>query len=79
MKGGQHAFDLVPTWRTVPVVEAVERFFATTVAAPAGEAAPERELEEELTEPAQSALSRPSARDFSFRDRRAGGGSLPRR
>jgi len=31
MKGGQHAFDLVPTWRTVPVVEAVERFFATMV------------------------------------------------
>ena len=31
MKGGQHVFDLLPTWRTVPVVEAVERFFTTTV------------------------------------------------
>jgi acetyl esterase/lipase len=29
MRGGQHAFDLVPSWRTVPVVEAVERFLAT--------------------------------------------------
>jgi acetyl esterase/lipase len=29
MKGGQHAFDIVPSWRTVPVVEAIERFFAT--------------------------------------------------
>jgi hypothetical protein len=29
MKGGQHAFDLVPSWRSVPVVEAVERFLAT--------------------------------------------------
>jgi acetyl esterase/lipase len=29
MKGGQHAFDLIPTWRTVPVVEAIERFLAT--------------------------------------------------
>jgi acetyl esterase/lipase len=29
MKGGQHAFDLVPSWRSVPVIEAVERFLAT--------------------------------------------------
>jgi acetyl esterase/lipase len=29
MKGGQHAFDLIPTWRTVPVVEAIERFLST--------------------------------------------------
>jgi acetyl esterase/lipase len=29
MKGGQHAFDLIPTWRTVAVVEAIERFLAT--------------------------------------------------
>jgi acetyl esterase/lipase len=28
MKGGQHAFDLIPSWRTVPVVEAVERFLS---------------------------------------------------
>jgi acetyl esterase/lipase len=30
MKGGQHAFDLVPSWRSVPVMEAVERFLTTT-------------------------------------------------
>jgi acetyl esterase/lipase len=29
MKGGQHAFDLVASWRTIPVIEAVERFFVT--------------------------------------------------
>ena len=29
MKGGQHAFDLVPSWRSVPVIEAVERFLVT--------------------------------------------------
>jgi acetyl esterase/lipase len=29
MKGGQHAFDLIPTWRTVPVVEAIEGFLTT--------------------------------------------------
>jgi acetyl esterase/lipase len=28
MKGAQHAFDIVPSWRTVPVVEAIERFLA---------------------------------------------------
>jgi acetyl esterase/lipase len=28
MKGGQHAFDLIPSWRTVPVVEATERFLS---------------------------------------------------
>jgi acetyl esterase/lipase len=29
MKGAQHAFDIVPSWRTVPVIEAIERFFVT--------------------------------------------------
>jgi acetyl esterase/lipase len=29
MKGGQHAFDVVPSWRTVPVIEAIQRFLAT--------------------------------------------------
>jgi acetyl esterase/lipase len=29
MKGGQHAFDIVPSWRTVPVIEAIERFLRT--------------------------------------------------
>lgn len=28
MKGAQHAFDVIPSWRTVPVVEAIERFLA---------------------------------------------------
>ena len=54
MKGGQHAFDLLPTWRTVPVVEAVERFFATTVARRRGEGGGREDLEEALTEPARS-------------------------
>ena len=45
MKGGQHAFDLVPSWRSVPLIEAVERFLST-VHARRSEAAPsvEREL-----------------------------------
>jgi acetyl esterase/lipase len=29
MHGGQHAFDLVPSFRTAPVIEAVERFLHT--------------------------------------------------
>jgi acetyl esterase/lipase len=29
MKGGQHAFDLIASWRTVPVIEAIERFLVT--------------------------------------------------
>jgi acetyl esterase/lipase len=29
MRGGQHAFDLIPSWRTIPVLDAVERFLAT--------------------------------------------------
>lgn len=28
MRGGQHAFDLIPSWRTIPVLDAVERFLA---------------------------------------------------
>ncbi len=28
--GGEHAFDLIPSWRTIPVVEAIERFLRTT-------------------------------------------------
>jgi acetyl esterase/lipase len=45
MKGGQHAFDLVPSWRSVPVIEAVERFLWTVHRRRSG-AAPsvEREL-----------------------------------
>jgi acetyl esterase/lipase len=41
MVGGQHAFDLIPSWRTVPVIDAIERFLATVrrarVEAPAKE------------------------------------------
>jgi acetyl esterase/lipase len=29
MRGGQHAFDVIPSWRTIPVIEAIERFLAT--------------------------------------------------
>lgn len=28
--GGEHAFDLIPSWRTIPVVETIERFLRTT-------------------------------------------------
>ncbi|WP_354700457.1 esterase [Paraconexibacter sp. AEG42_29] len=30
MVGGQHAFDVIPSWRTAPVIEAIERFLTTT-------------------------------------------------
>jgi hypothetical protein len=29
MHGGQHAFDIVPSFRTAPVIEAIERFLHT--------------------------------------------------
>ncbi|MFT4036069.1 MAG: alpha/beta hydrolase [Patulibacter sp.] len=32
MPGGQHAFDLLPTWRSAPVIRAIERFLAATYA-----------------------------------------------
>lgn len=28
MQGGQHAFDVIPSWRTIPAIEAIERFLA---------------------------------------------------
>ncbi len=28
MRGGQHAFDLIPSWRSIPVLDAVERFLS---------------------------------------------------
>jgi acetyl esterase/lipase len=28
MRGAQHAFDVIPSWRTIPVIEAIERFLA---------------------------------------------------
>jgi acetyl esterase/lipase len=51
MKGGQHAFDIFPSFRSVPVIETVERFLAT-IHARRDEAprAVERELEEALTD-----------------------------
>ncbi len=30
MVGGQHAFDVIPSWRTAPVIEAIERFLTAT-------------------------------------------------
>ncbi|HEY3019265.1 MAG TPA: alpha/beta hydrolase [Solirubrobacteraceae bacterium] len=36
MRGGQHAFDVIPSWRTIPVIEAIERFLATVRAARSG-------------------------------------------
>jgi hypothetical protein len=29
MHGGQHAFDVIPSFRTAPVIEAIERFLHT--------------------------------------------------
>jgi acetyl esterase/lipase len=51
MKGGQHAFDIFPSFRSVPVIETVERFLAT-IHARRDQAAPmvERELEAALTD-----------------------------
>jgi acetyl esterase/lipase len=44
LAGGQHAFDLIPSWRTAPVVEAIERFLA---AVRAGAAQPGGSVERE--------------------------------
>lgn len=30
MVGGQHAFDIIPSWRTAPLIEAIERFLTAT-------------------------------------------------
>ncbi|MEH3052983.1 MAG: prolyl oligopeptidase family serine peptidase [Patulibacter minatonensis] len=32
MPGGQHAFDMLPTWRSAPVIRACERFLTATYA-----------------------------------------------
>jgi acetyl esterase/lipase len=49
MKGGQHAFDLVPSWRSLPAIEAVERFLTTVYRKrSAPEAEQERALESAL-------------------------------
>lgn len=50
MQGAQHAFDLVASWRTVPVIEAIERFLVTVHRRREQPAdAVERGLEESLT------------------------------
>jgi acetyl esterase/lipase len=51
MKGGQHAFDMFPSFRSIPVIETVERFLATIHSQ--RDEPPrvvERELEEALTD-----------------------------
>jgi acetyl esterase/lipase len=53
MKGGQHAFDFFPSWRSIPVIEAIERFLAALHAqhrAGAKSGGSERELEDALTD-----------------------------
>src|SRR3954452_15084667 len=40
MRGGQHAFDVIPSWRTIPVIEAIERFLANVRASARSSAAP---------------------------------------
>jgi acetyl esterase/lipase len=50
MVGGQHAFDVIPSWRTAPVIEAIERFLTAahrTARTPRDGA---RELQEDLTD-----------------------------
>jgi acetyl esterase/lipase len=51
MQGAQHAFDLIPSWRSIPVIESIERFLAT-IHARRHETPPrvEAELEEALTD-----------------------------
>ena len=51
LRGGEHAFDILPSWRSIPVIETIERFLATTHAH-LGEstAAVEREVEIALTD-----------------------------
>ncbi|MBJ7471311.1 MAG: alpha/beta hydrolase [Solirubrobacteraceae bacterium] len=51
MPGGQHSFDSMTTWRSAPVMRAVERFLATTYASRGARAEhTERKLEEVLTD-----------------------------
>lgn len=51
LRGGEHAFDLLPSWRSIPVIETIERFLTAT-SAHVGErtADVEREVEIALTE-----------------------------
>jgi acetyl esterase/lipase len=38
MRGAQHAFDIIPSWRTIPAIEAIERFLTTVRAGRKAEA-----------------------------------------
>lgn len=50
MPGGQHAFDMLPTWRSVPVIRAAERFLSATYATRhATPAETERAVERDVT------------------------------
>jgi acetyl esterase/lipase len=44
MRGGQHAFDLIPSWRTIPVLDAVERFLADVRSGGTAAAGSDREV-----------------------------------
>jgi len=52
LQGGEHAFDVIPSWRTAPVVETIERFLRTVHARRAGgtTAETEQDVAEALTE-----------------------------
>ena len=50
MPGGQHAFDSMTTWRSAPVIRAIERFLSATYAERGQAQQTERELEEALTD-----------------------------
>jgi acetyl esterase/lipase len=49
MKGGQHAFDVIPSWRTVPVLDAIERFLRTVRQTQGQPAREEPALQQALT------------------------------
>ncbi|MCW2958293.1 MAG: alpha/beta hydrolase [Solirubrobacterales bacterium] len=50
MVGGQHAFDVIPSWRTAPVIEAIERFLTATYLARRTPGEGAQELHEDLTD-----------------------------
>ncbi len=50
MVGGQHAFDVIPSWRTAPVIEAIERFLTATYRSHRRPQDGAAELHEDLTD-----------------------------
>jgi len=50
MVGGQHAFDVIPSWRTAPVIEAIERFLTATYRSQQQRHDGAEELHEDLTD-----------------------------